>query len=153
MNPESWLVFSSIALLATLIPGPAILLAVSHSVAYGFKNALATILGNISGLFLMSALSVLGLSTIILYSTTVFIAIKYLVYCNTQKAPIDESRQVSCQARPRRGSHSTSRGRNTADGLSRFALREVSKTAIAVLQPLAREQPLPADCALHSRFY
>ncbi len=81
-----------------------------------------------------------------------------LVYCNTQKAPIDESRQVSCQARPRRGSHSTSRGRNAADGLFRLALGEVSKAAIAVLQPLARAIevnlcPLAADCALHSRFY
>ncbi|MCP4996005.1 MAG: LysE family translocator [Gammaproteobacteria bacterium] len=85
MNIENWLLFSSIALIATITPGPAILLASTHSVTYGVKKALATIFGNITGLFAMSALSVLGLSTIILYSTTVFIIVKfagaaYLIY-------------------------------------------------------------------------
>ncbi|RLA44398.1 MAG: LysE family translocator [Gammaproteobacteria bacterium] len=85
MNLENWLLFSSIAIIATITPGPAILLASTHSVSYGLKKALATILGNISGLFAMSALSVLGLSTVILYSTTVFVTVKfvgaaYLIY-------------------------------------------------------------------------
>jgi threonine/homoserine/homoserine lactone efflux protein len=89
MNIENWLIFSSIALVATITPGPAILLTTTHSVAYGLSKTLATIIGNISGLFLMSALSVLGLSTIILYSTTVFLVVKfvgaaYLIYIGIQ---------------------------------------------------------------------
>ncbi len=85
MTIENWLLFSSIALVATVTPGPAILLASTHSVTYGLKKTLATIFGNISGLFVMSTLSLLGLSTIILYSTTVFIILKfagsaYLIY-------------------------------------------------------------------------
>lgn len=78
MNIENWLLFLSIAFIATVTPGPAVLLVSSHSVAYGLRNAVATILGNVSGLFIMSALSVLGLSTIILYSTSVFMVLKYL---------------------------------------------------------------------------
>lgn len=78
MDIENWLLFASIALIATITPGPAILLATTHSIAYGIRNAIATVLGNVTGLFLMSALSVLGLSTIILYSTPVFLTVKYL---------------------------------------------------------------------------
>ena len=52
-----------------------------------------------------------------------------------------------------RGSNSTSRGRNTADGLSRFALREVINYASAALQPLEMEPPFPARCTLTSRSY
>jgi hypothetical protein len=55
--------------------------------------------------------------------------------------------------RSRRGSDSTSRGRNNADGFSRFALREVIHHASAVLQPLEMKPPFPADCALLSRGY
>jgi len=58
------------------------------------------------------------------------------------------------------GSHPTSRGRNTPDGLFRLARREAIKYAIAALQTLepkvgalARERPFPAVCALHSRIY
>jgi hypothetical protein len=59
----------------------------------------------------------------------------------------------AARRRPRRGGGSTSRGRNTADGLSRFALREVINYASAALQPLEMEPPFPADCALISRSY
>jgi threonine/homoserine/homoserine lactone efflux protein len=48
-------------------------------------RSVVTVLGNISGLFLMSLCSVLGLGTLILYSTGTFVVIKvlgaaYLVY-------------------------------------------------------------------------
>lgn len=78
MSFENWLLFSSIALVATLSPGPAILLVSTHSLSYGLKRAVATMLGNVSGLLLMSALSVLGLSTVILYSTPVFMTLKFI---------------------------------------------------------------------------
>lgn len=85
MTIDSWLLFSSIALAATLSPGPAVLLVTSHSLQYGPARAVFTILGNISGLFIMSLCSVLGLSTVIFYSTLAFTIIKtvgavYLVY-------------------------------------------------------------------------
>lgn len=85
MPLESWLLFSSIAFVATVTPGPAVLLVTTHSLQFGPKRSVVTILGNISGLFLMSLCSVLGLSTLLIYSTTAFMIIKilgavYLVY-------------------------------------------------------------------------
>lgn len=85
MAIESWIVFCSIALLATITPGPAVLIVTTHSLQYGPIKSIATILGNITGLFLMSLASVLGISTIILYSSAFFSAVKfagavYLIY-------------------------------------------------------------------------
>lgn len=78
MTFESWLLFSSIALAATLSPGPAVLLVTSHSLRYGKHRAVFTILGNITGLFVMSLLSVLGVGTLLLYSTAAFNLIKWI---------------------------------------------------------------------------
>jgi len=76
MDYESWLLFASIAFMATITPGPAILLVSTHSMTYGTKASIATMLGNVSGLFMLSLLSVLGLSALILNSLTLFLIIK-----------------------------------------------------------------------------
>jgi threonine/homoserine/homoserine lactone efflux protein len=76
MTLESWLLFASIAFVATITPGPAILLVTTHSVSFGPRYSVVTMLGNISGLFIMSLLSVMGLSAIILHSAPVFFAVK-----------------------------------------------------------------------------
>lgn len=85
MTFEGWLLFSSIALVATLTPGPAVLLVTTHSLQFGPMRSILTILGNVSGLFIMSLASVLGLSTLIFLSGTVFTIVKtcgavYLIY-------------------------------------------------------------------------
>jgi threonine/homoserine/homoserine lactone efflux protein len=85
MNLDSWLLFASIAFVATITPGPAILLVTTHSVTFGTRFSVATMLGNVSGLFIMSLLSVLGLSAIILHSALIFFVVKmvgagYLVF-------------------------------------------------------------------------
>jgi len=85
MNYENWLLFSAIAGVATLTPGPAIMLVSANSSSYGVRKAVYTILGNITGLFCMSLLAVLGLSTVILCSAPIFFVFKmtgalYLVY-------------------------------------------------------------------------
>ncbi len=85
MNIESWLIFSSIALVATITPGPAVLLVTSHSICFGLHRSILTILGNISGLFTLSLCSVMGLGALVLYSSTAFIALKtigafYLIF-------------------------------------------------------------------------
>lgn len=85
MEMQNWLLFSSIALVATVSPGPAVFLVISHSLRYGSQYAILTILGNISGLFIMSLLSVLGLSALIRYSETGFVLLKtigvfFLIY-------------------------------------------------------------------------
>ena len=85
MNYDSWLLFTSIALIATITPGPAILLVSTHSVSFGTKYSIATMVGNVSGLFIMSLLSVMGLSAIILHSALIFFLVKvvgagYLIF-------------------------------------------------------------------------
>jgi threonine/homoserine/homoserine lactone efflux protein len=82
---ENWLLFCSIALLATAIPGPAALLVSINSLSFGFRKSLITVLGNVTGLFIMSTFSVLGLSAVVLNSIMAFTVIKifgaaYLVY-------------------------------------------------------------------------
>ena len=78
MELNSWLIFCSIALIATITPGPAILLVTAHSLQHGTSKAIATICGNVTGLFLMSMCSVLGLSTLILYSSVAFTLLKFI---------------------------------------------------------------------------
>jgi len=85
MDFNSWLIFASIAFMATITPGPAILLVSTHSVTFGTKYAVATMIGNVTGLFILSLLSVLGLSAMILHSAPVFFTVKmigagYLVF-------------------------------------------------------------------------
>ncbi len=78
MEFNTWLLFSSIALIATITPGPAVLLISSQSFNHGPLGAIYGILGNITGLFIMSLCSILGLSAIVLYSTTIFYTIKFI---------------------------------------------------------------------------
>ena len=78
MNYENWLLFTAIAMVATITPGPAIMLVSANSSSYGIRKTVYTILGNISGLFCMSLLAVLGLSTVIVYSAPVFFAFKII---------------------------------------------------------------------------
>ena len=78
MNYDSWLLFTSIALVATITPGPAILLVSTHSVTFGTKYSVVTMIGNITGLFILSLLSVLGLSAIILHSAPIFFTVKLI---------------------------------------------------------------------------
>ena len=78
---DSWLLLASIALVACLTPGPAVLLVTTHSVKFGTKHSIATMLGNIPGLFFMSLFSVLGLSAIILHSAPIFITVKLVGAC------------------------------------------------------------------------
>ncbi|WP_051786317.1 LysE family translocator [Endozoicomonas numazuensis] len=66
-------------------PRPAILLVMTQSLQYGPVRPLFAIAGNLTGLLLLSTCSVLGLSTLIMYSALAFTAVKvigagYLVY-------------------------------------------------------------------------
>lgn len=76
MNIEAWLTFTAIASVATILPGPAMLLVATHSLRFGVLQAFKTILGNITGLAILSSISVAGLSTLILYSASAFLAVK-----------------------------------------------------------------------------
>ena len=68
-----------------LIPGPSVIFTVSRGVALGRRAALATVLGNTSGLFCQLVLVVVGLGSVLASSDTVFTVLKlagaaYLVF-------------------------------------------------------------------------
>ena len=103
MQVETWFGFCAVALLATATPGPAALLVSVNSVSFGFHKALATVVGNICGLFLMSGLSVLGISALLLHSAWAFSLLKivgttYLIYMGVKywlKGPLNtEYREI-----------------------------------------------------------
>ena len=113
MNFDNWPLFPAIALMATITPGPAILLVSTHSVSFGTRCSVATMMGNVSGLFVMSLFSVMGLSAIILHSAPIFITVKligagYLLFLGVKLwrngfglASIRSSRQNEVQHRPK----------------------------------------------------
>ncbi|MDC7124823.1 MAG: LysE family translocator [Spirochaetales bacterium] len=70
---------------ATIIPGPSMLLALTHGMRYGTKRTTATALGNLIVTLLQAAISMAGLGAVLLASENVFNIIKligaaYLIY-------------------------------------------------------------------------
>lgn len=61
-----------------LIPGPSVLFVVSRGVALGRRTALATVLGNTSGLLLQLVLVVVGLGSVLASSETVYTVLKVI---------------------------------------------------------------------------
>lgn len=85
MHFSTWLVFCGVALLLSFTPGPAVLLAISNSVALGPRRAMVSSLGNALGLFLVSAVAMAGLGVVLAASATAFLVLKlagagYLVF-------------------------------------------------------------------------
>lgn len=87
---EVWLMFTAAAFLNVISPGPAILLAISNGVSWGYKSVLAAALGNIMGIFILSSVSMLGLGLVLQTSAVLFTLLKvlgacYLVYLGIKK--------------------------------------------------------------------
>jgi len=78
MELSAWLLFIAVALVAIMSPGPAILLAISNSLQFGFKKVLLSSLGNITGLFILSSAAIFGLGAILKTSTTLFLVLKVI---------------------------------------------------------------------------
>jgi threonine/homoserine/homoserine lactone efflux protein len=82
---STWLIYVAVALAAILCPGPAVFLAISNSVAFGWRRVTFSSLGNILGLLVISSLAMAGLGAVLKTSATVFTAVKlvgagYLIY-------------------------------------------------------------------------
>lgn len=61
-----------------VIPGPSVMFAISRGVALGRRAALASVLGNASGLLLQLVLVAIGIGSIVASSDAVFTVIKFL---------------------------------------------------------------------------
>lgn len=78
MNLQTVLTFTVVAGLTIATPGPAILLSVRNSTAYGVRSVAWSALGNISGVFCLSSAAVLGLGVLLMSSALLFGALKLL---------------------------------------------------------------------------
>ena len=90
MNFSNWLIFCGVALLVSFTPGPAVLLAISNSLAVGPRRAMISSLGNVAGLFMVSAAAMAGMGVVLATSAAAFAALKiagaaYLVYLGVKQ--------------------------------------------------------------------
>ncbi len=77
--------FSVTVFVASIIPGPSMLLALTHGMQHGAKRTMASALGNVAVTMVQALVSIVGLGTILLASENVFLVIKwagaaYLIY-------------------------------------------------------------------------
>ncbi|MFI0818546.1 LysE family translocator [Streptomyces sp. NPDC021098] len=110
VSTESILAFAAMSLLVIVIPGPSVLFVIGRALAHGRRTALATVLGNLVGSYLLVIAVAWGLGALVESSATVFMGVKlagaaYLVYLGVQafrhrkemraadmEAPADERR-------------------------------------------------------------
>ena len=77
MNLKFILLYSFTVFIASIIPGPSMLLALNHGIKYGLKYTIFTALGNVTATFIQAVLSILGLSILLIQSEIIFYIIKY----------------------------------------------------------------------------
>ncbi|MGQ0549100.1 MAG: LysE family translocator [Armatimonadota bacterium] len=78
MSLNLLLIFAMTELVLSLTPGPAVLLIVSQGIRNGFKSSIRGALGILTGNAIYFALSALGLGALLLASTTLFEAIRWV---------------------------------------------------------------------------
>jgi len=79
------LIFSTTVFIASIIPGPSMLLALTHGMQYGAKRTTVSALGNVTITLIQAFVSIAGLGTILIASESIFQIIKfagagYLIY-------------------------------------------------------------------------
>lgn len=78
MHLATLLAYSAVAWLAILSPGPAVLLALRNGVTLGVRSVIWSSLGNVTGVFGVSAGAMLGLGVLLKSSALLFGAVKLL---------------------------------------------------------------------------
>jgi homoserine/homoserine lactone efflux protein len=79
------MLFSVTVFVASIIPGPSMLLALTHGMRYGAKRTVASAMGNVTVTLIQAFISLAGLGTILFTSEIIFQLIKwagaiYLIY-------------------------------------------------------------------------
>ena len=72
------MIFSLTVFITSIIPGPSMLLALTHGMQYGAKKTVISALGNVTATFLQALISVVGLGSLLMASGTAFEVIKWL---------------------------------------------------------------------------
>ncbi|WP_158101202.1 LysE family transporter, partial [Streptomyces angustmyceticus] len=75
VSTDRLLAFAAMALLVIVIPGPSVLFVIGRALAHGRRTALATVLGNVLGSYLLVAAVAFGLGSLVEQSAAVFLAV------------------------------------------------------------------------------
>jgi threonine/homoserine/homoserine lactone efflux protein len=96
MSMSFFAAFLTTLIVATIIPGPSMLLALNHGISFGWRRSLATALGNVTATALQCLVSFLGLGFMLakaawLLSTIRWVGAAYLVYlgCRLLLGPVE----------------------------------------------------------------
>ncbi|GAA2755183.1 LysE family transporter [Actinopolymorpha rutila] len=71
------LTFGLASFVLIVIPGPSVLFVIGRALAYGRRTALASVLGNAVGIYVVAACVALGVGALVQRSETIFAVLKY----------------------------------------------------------------------------
>ena len=85
MTVDFWMIYAATVFIASIVPGPSMLLALTHGMKYGAGPAAASAMGNVTASLIQAGVSMAGLGAILTASATLFLAVKwagaaYLIY-------------------------------------------------------------------------
>jgi homoserine/homoserine lactone efflux protein len=85
MTVEFWMMFAVTVFVASIVPGPSMLLALTHGMRYGAGRTAASALGNVTASLIQGMVSMAGLGVVLTASQPLFLAVKsigaaYLIY-------------------------------------------------------------------------
>lgn len=103
MNIDTILLYIIVSFFYIISPGPAVFLALANGIEGNLKAVFLSSFGNIFGLFLLSAISIIGLGALILTSSTLFLLVKiigaaYLIYLGVKQFKVSKYLSQSTQA-------------------------------------------------------
>ncbi|MFD9502173.1 LysE family translocator [Streptomyces sp. NPDC060035] len=117
---DQYLAFAAMSLLVIVIPGPSVLFVIGRALAHGRRTALATVLGNVAGSYVLVVAVALGIGSLVERSLLFFLAVKlagaaYLVFLGVQAFRHRKEMSLTAVA----GSGQPARGdlRTVADGV------------------------------------
>ena len=98
MIPTHYVEYLVAAMIIILAPGPSVLFVIARAIAWGRKTSILTVLGNVSGSFVLSTLVALGIGPVLQEYEIAYIAVQwggglYLIYLG-----IDAIRQRAVHA-------------------------------------------------------
>ncbi|MFC8919151.1 LysE family translocator [Streptomyces sp. NPDC057116] len=89
VSTDRVLTFAAMSMLVIVIPGPSVLFVIGRALAHGRRTAMATVLGNVLGSYVLVVAVALGIGAAVERSAAVFMAVKlagaaYLVFLGVQ---------------------------------------------------------------------
>lgn len=80
------LLFAMTVFIASIIPGPSMLLALTHGMQYGAKRTISSAVGNVTVTLIQASISIVGLGAILIASESIFHVIINPANINTNYA-------------------------------------------------------------------